>query len=223
MLTQALLVDDSRSVLNFLKRHIEAEGLVRPPPSSTRGGDGLRAGERFRHRAGRLRNAAGWTASASSARSVRFPKFADIPIAMITSHADRRSQDGGAAGGRNRFPAEAAAERRDDGPPAEFDSAWCSRPQAQRSRCAIWPAKSRPRRGSSASERKRSSCGSRSRSNTATTTPASTRCGSPDTAASSPSSSACQPGSAATSISPPHCTTSARSPFPTTFCSSPAG
>jgi putative two-component system response regulator len=28
MLTQALLVDDSRSVLNFLKRHIEAEGLV---------------------------------------------------------------------------------------------------------------------------------------------------------------------------------------------------
>lgn len=28
MLTQALVVDDSRSVLNFLKRHIEAEGLV---------------------------------------------------------------------------------------------------------------------------------------------------------------------------------------------------
>jgi putative two-component system response regulator len=28
MLTQALLVDDSRSVLNFLKRHIEAGGLV---------------------------------------------------------------------------------------------------------------------------------------------------------------------------------------------------
>ena len=28
MLTQALLVDDSRSVLNFLQRHIEAEGLV---------------------------------------------------------------------------------------------------------------------------------------------------------------------------------------------------
>ena len=28
MLTQALLVDDSRSVLDFLKRHIEAEGLV---------------------------------------------------------------------------------------------------------------------------------------------------------------------------------------------------
>ncbi|WP_441234133.1 response regulator [Bradyrhizobium sp. 930_D9_N1_4] len=28
MLTQALLIDDSRSVLNFLKRHIEAEGLV---------------------------------------------------------------------------------------------------------------------------------------------------------------------------------------------------
>lgn len=28
MLTQALLVDDSRSVLNFLKRHIEAEGRV---------------------------------------------------------------------------------------------------------------------------------------------------------------------------------------------------
>ncbi|MCK1281624.1 response regulator [Bradyrhizobium sp. 61] len=28
MLTQALLVDDSRSVLNFLKRHIEADGLV---------------------------------------------------------------------------------------------------------------------------------------------------------------------------------------------------
>src|SRR3569623_1846046 len=28
MLTQALLVDDSRSVLNYLKRHIEAEGLV---------------------------------------------------------------------------------------------------------------------------------------------------------------------------------------------------
>ncbi|MGY3079858.1 hypothetical protein ACVWZZ_006266 [Bradyrhizobium sp. LM6.10] len=28
MLTQALLVDDSRSVLNFLKHHIEAEGLV---------------------------------------------------------------------------------------------------------------------------------------------------------------------------------------------------
>ncbi|MFT4115644.1 HD domain-containing phosphohydrolase [Bradyrhizobium sp.] len=28
MLTQALLIDDSRSVLNFLQRHIEAEGLV---------------------------------------------------------------------------------------------------------------------------------------------------------------------------------------------------
>lgn len=28
MLTQALLIDDSRSVLNFLKRHIEAEGLI---------------------------------------------------------------------------------------------------------------------------------------------------------------------------------------------------
>ncbi|AWL99618.1 HD-GYP domain-containing protein [Bradyrhizobium amphicarpaeae] len=28
MLTQALLVDDSRSVLNYLKRHIEADGLV---------------------------------------------------------------------------------------------------------------------------------------------------------------------------------------------------
>jgi hypothetical protein len=52
MLTQALLVDDnSRSVLNFLKRHLEADGLVQattfldPVEALACARDGLKAGE----------------------------------------------------------------------------------------------------------------------------------------------------------------------------------
>ena len=85
MLTQALLVDDSRSVLDFLKRHIEADGRVQAtafldPMEAIAcaqaqdfdivlvdyempGMDGI-----------------------SFIRALRtFPKFADIPIVMITS------------------------------------------------------------------------------------------------------------------------------------------
>jgi len=85
MLTQALLVDDSRSVLDFLKRLIEADGLVQ----TTTFLDPLQAMAAARERdfdivlvdyempkmdgitfIGELRS---------------LPKFADIPIVMITS------------------------------------------------------------------------------------------------------------------------------------------
>ena len=85
MLTQALLVDDSRSVLNFLKRHIEAEGLVEattfldPVDALTcareRAFDLVLVDYEMPHMDG-----------ISFIRTFRrLPGCADIPIAMITS------------------------------------------------------------------------------------------------------------------------------------------
>ena len=85
MLTQALLVDDSRSVLNFLKRHIEAEGLV----EATTFLDPLEAIACARERDFDLvlvdyemphMDGIGFI------RALRaMPRCADLPIAMITS------------------------------------------------------------------------------------------------------------------------------------------
>ena len=85
MLTQALLVDDSRSVLNFLKRHIDAEGLV----EATTFLDPVEAVACARERDFDLvlvdyemphMDGIGFI------RTLRaMPRCADIPIAMITS------------------------------------------------------------------------------------------------------------------------------------------
>ncbi|WP_439364474.1 HD domain-containing phosphohydrolase [Bradyrhizobium sp. DASA03005] len=85
MLTQALLVDDSRSVLNFLKRHIEAEGLVEATTfldpvealacAQERAFDLVLVDYEMPHMDG-----------ISFIRTFRrLPGRADIPIAMITS------------------------------------------------------------------------------------------------------------------------------------------
>ena len=85
MLTQALLVDDSRSVLNFLKRHIEAEGLVEATTfldpvnalacAQERAFDLVLVDYEMPHMDG-----------ISFIRAFRrLPGHADIPIAMITS------------------------------------------------------------------------------------------------------------------------------------------
>ena len=90
MLTQALLVDDSRSVLNYLKRHIEAEGLVEATTfldpveaiacARERDFDLVLVDYEMPHMDG-----------ISFIRAFRaLPGFADIPIAMITS---RQSDD----------------------------------------------------------------------------------------------------------------------------------
>lgn len=86
MLTQALLIDDSRSVLNFLKRYIEADGLVEATtfldPSEalacarSRDFDLVLVDYEMPHMDG-----------ISFIRAFRgLPGRADIPIAMITSH-----------------------------------------------------------------------------------------------------------------------------------------
>ncbi|APG14433.1 two-component system response regulator [Bradyrhizobium japonicum] len=85
MLTQALLVDDSRSVLNFLKRHIEAEGLV----EATTFLDPVEALACARERVFDLvlvDYEMPHMDGISFIRAVRtLPGCADIPIAMITS------------------------------------------------------------------------------------------------------------------------------------------
>ncbi|MCG2631488.1 response regulator [Bradyrhizobium sp. WYCCWR 13023] len=85
MLTQALLVDDSRSVLNFLKRHIEAEGLV----EATTFLDPVEALACARERAFDLvlvDYEMPHMDGISFIRALRtLPGCADIPIAMITS------------------------------------------------------------------------------------------------------------------------------------------
>src|SRR5690348_17011145 len=85
MLTQALLVDDSRSVLNFMKRHIEAEGIVEAttflhPAEAIVSGreldfDRVLVDHEMPHMDG-----------IDFIRALRaMPHCADIPIAMITS------------------------------------------------------------------------------------------------------------------------------------------
>ncbi len=85
MLTQALLVDDSRSVLNYLKRHIEAEGLVEATTfldpveaiacARERDFDLVLVDYEMPHMDG-----------IGFIRALRaMPRCADIPIAMITS------------------------------------------------------------------------------------------------------------------------------------------
>ncbi|WP_027532865.1 HD domain-containing phosphohydrolase [Bradyrhizobium sp. WSM3983] len=85
MLTQALLVDDSRSVLNFLKRHIEAEGLV----EATTFLDPVEALACARERVFDLvlvDYEMPHMDGISFIRALRtMPGCADIPIAMITS------------------------------------------------------------------------------------------------------------------------------------------
>jgi len=85
MLTQALLVDDSRSVLNFLKRHIEAEGLV----EATTFLDPVEAVACARERVFDLvlvDYEMPHMDGISFIRTLRtLPGCADIPIAMITS------------------------------------------------------------------------------------------------------------------------------------------
>jgi len=87
MLTQALLVDDSRSVLNFLKRHIEAEGLVEATAfldpvealacARERVFDLVLVDYEMPHMDG--------ISFIRAFRTLPLPGCADIPIAMITS------------------------------------------------------------------------------------------------------------------------------------------
>jgi putative two-component system response regulator len=85
MLTQALLVDDSRSVLDFLKRHIEAEGRVQ----ATAFLDPVEAIACARERDFDIvlvDYEMPKMDGISFIRALRaFPRFADIPIVMITS------------------------------------------------------------------------------------------------------------------------------------------
>lgn len=85
MLTQALLVDDSRSVLNFLKRHIEAEGLV----EATTFLDPVEALACARERAFDLVLVDYEMPHMDGIGFIRvfraLPGCADIPIAMVTS------------------------------------------------------------------------------------------------------------------------------------------
>jgi putative two-component system response regulator len=85
MLTQALLVDDSRSVLNFLKRHIEAEGLV----EATAFLDPVVAIACARHRNFDLVLVDYEMPHMDGINFIRafraLPRCADVPIAMITS------------------------------------------------------------------------------------------------------------------------------------------
>lgn len=85
MLTQALLVDDSRSVLNFLKRHIEAEGLV----EATTFLDPVEALACARERAFDLVLVDYEMPRMDGIGFIRafraLPGCADIPIAMVTS------------------------------------------------------------------------------------------------------------------------------------------
>lgn len=216
MLTQALLVDDSRSVLNFLKRHIEAEGLVEATTfldpvealacARDRVFDLVLVDYEMPHMDG-----------ISFIRTLRtLPGCTDIPIAMITSRqTDDIKMEALQAGATDFLPKApqsvemtvrlrnliqlGAAVRKLNDRAAHLASevAAATRKLGEREEEIILRlALAVEFRGS---------------------------CGSPATAGSSPSSSASPPGSAGTSISPPRCTTSARSPFPTTSCSSPAG
>ncbi|WGS18582.1 MULTISPECIES: HD domain-containing phosphohydrolase [unclassified Bradyrhizobium] len=85
MLTQALLVDDSRSVLDFLKRHIEADGMVQ----ATAFLDPLEAIACARERDFDIvlvDYEMPKLDGISFIRALRvLPKFADIPVVMITS------------------------------------------------------------------------------------------------------------------------------------------
>jgi putative two-component system response regulator len=85
MLTQALLVDDSRSVLDFLKRLIEAEGLVQ----TTAFLDPLQAMAAARERDFDIVLVDYEMPKMDGITFIRelrsLPKFADIPIVMVTS------------------------------------------------------------------------------------------------------------------------------------------
>lgn len=85
MLTQALLVDDSRSVLDFLKRHIEADGAVRVTPFLNPL-DALAAAQENEFDLALVDYEMPNMDGISLIRALRaIPSLADIPIAMITS------------------------------------------------------------------------------------------------------------------------------------------
>ena len=85
MLTQALLVDDSRSALDFLKRLIEADGLVQ----ATAFLDPVQAMASAREREFDIVLVDYEMPKMDGITFIRnfvsFPSFADIPIVMITS------------------------------------------------------------------------------------------------------------------------------------------
>jgi putative two-component system response regulator len=88
MLTQALLVDDSRSALDFLKRHVEADGTVQVTAFT----DPLQAVASAMQRAYDIvlvdYEMPGMD-GISFIRALRtFPQFAEIPFVMITSIED---------------------------------------------------------------------------------------------------------------------------------------
>jgi putative two-component system response regulator len=85
MLTQALLVDDSRSVLDFLKRHIEADGTVRAT-SFLNPLEALAAAQSSEFDLALVDYEMPKMDGISLIRELRaIPSHADIPIAMITS------------------------------------------------------------------------------------------------------------------------------------------
>ncbi|MGH6716170.1 MAG: response regulator, partial [Bradyrhizobium sp.] len=85
MLTQALLVDDSRSVLDFLKRLIEAEGLVEVV-AFTNPLEALASAAERDYDIVLVDYEMPKMDGITFIRKLRaFPNYADIPIAMITS------------------------------------------------------------------------------------------------------------------------------------------
>src|ERR1700760_4426505 len=88
MLTQALLVDDSRSVLNFLKRFVEADGMVQ----ATAFADPLQALESAMQREYDIVLVDFEMPKMDGITLIRelrpLAKFNDSPIAMITSIED---------------------------------------------------------------------------------------------------------------------------------------
>ena len=88
MLTQALLVDDSRSALDFLKRHVEADGTVQVTAFT----DPLQAIASAMQRAYDLVLVDYEMPKMDGISFIRelrtFPQFAEIPFVMITSIED---------------------------------------------------------------------------------------------------------------------------------------
>jgi len=171
MLTQALLVDDSRSALDFLKRLIEADGLVQ----ATAFLDPLQAIATARERDFDIVLVDYEMPKMDGITFIRelrsLPKFADIPIVMVTSiQTDEVRLKALEAGATDFLP---------------------KRPQAMEMNVRLRnliklgaAVRKLNNQAASRSEKKRLFCASPSPWNTATTTPASTPSAWPNTAAS---------------------------------------
>ena len=220
MLTQALLVDDSRSVLDFLKRLIETNGLAQ----TTTFLDPLQALAAARERDFdivlvdyEMPKMDGIT-FIRELRSV--PKFTDTPIVMITSiQTDEVRMKALEAGATDFLPKRPQAMEMSVRLRNLIELGLAVR--KLNDRAADLANEVAAPRESCRSAKRKLSCAWRLRSNTAITTPENIRFGLPSTVASSPKRWACRHGYVAISILRRRCTMSGRSPFPIAFFSNP--